>query len=568
VKVRVASAVAGVCVCVTAVSGWAGTGEDVKALLRRPLTPGSVALLVRHLDDAEVRERCVVALADPRPEVRAVAARVVGAAGSTVLLPKLREALGGEADRGAAIEELRAVVVLGRAEDDAATLAAARRLGGGLPAMLVQSLARVDVDRALDVYRKAGVDLLSPAAFGSVFRAAAEKRSEALAPLAAAVVEAKDARAWEAALAVAIDANLALPAAATLSALRSDELEIAGATAWHLIRQGEAGTAATPQDIRAALAARPPVTAAAATGHRTDSEALFALELLRRLTGADPVEDAAWIAARQNARGMSHVEGIILSVSLPPEQRRRVLDHLTDAERAALRLPPSAKELPFRERKVEPRLGTMSGYPRGLLPSLVEEAHCKVKGAVFAAGDVRYRPDGRPEAVSPVEVAGPSECGLVAETLLPLSLESDRVPHSSAQKSLMLALRDDLRDCWDDDPPIPPPAHVGDSLLESAVGTAGATEGGRIKEPKKIVDVRPIYPESAKKQRHQGVVVLEATIGRTGCVNAIDVLRGVGPDLNSAALRAVSGWRYTPTLLNGAPVPVVMSVTVNFRLSP
>jgi protein TonB len=29
---------------------------------------------------------------------------------------------------------------------------------------------------------------------------------------------------------------------------------------------------------------------------------------------------------------------------------------------------------------------------------------------------------------------------------------------------------------------------------------------------------------------------------------------------------AVQRWRYTPALLNGQPVPVVMTVTVNFKL--
>ena len=37
--------------------------------------------------------------------------------------------------------------------------------------------------------------------------------------------------------------------------------------------------------------------------------------------------------------------------------------------------------------------------------------------------------------------------------------------------------------------------------------------------------------------------------------------------LNAAALSAVVRWRYTPTLLDGEPVPVIMTVTVHFQLS-
>ena len=35
----------------------------------------------------------------------------------------------------------------------------------------------------------------------------------------------------------------------------------------------------------------------------------------------------------------------------------------------------------------------------------------------------------------------------------------------------------------------------------------------------------------------------------------------------SAAIDAVKQWRYTPTLLNGVPVAVLMTITINFRLN-
>jgi protein TonB len=90
--------------------------------------------------------------------------------------------------------------------------------------------------------------------------------------------------------------------------------------------------------------------------------------------------------------------------------------------------------------------------------------------------------------------------------------------------------------------------------------------GGNIKEPKKLRNVPPQYPDVAKQARVQGVVVLEATIDRSGRVDNVRVLRGI-PLLNEAALDAVRKWVYSPTMLNGEPVPVVMTVTVNFTLS-
>ena len=62
-----------------------------------------------------------------------------------------------------------------------------------------------------------------------------------------------------------------------------------------------------------------------------------------------------------------------------------------------------------------------------------------------------------------------------------------------------------------------------------------------------------------------GVVIIEATIGPNGAVQEAKVLRSI-PLLDAAALDAVRQWTFTPTTLNGVPVPVIMTVTVNFTL--
>ncbi len=60
-------------------------------------------------------------------------------------------------------------------------------------------------------------------------------------------------------------------------------------------------------------------------------------------------------------------------------------------------------------------------------------------------------------------------------------------------------------------------------------------------------------------------MILEATIGTDGTVKDLKVLRSI-PLLDAAAIDAVKQWQYTPTTLNGVPVPVIMTVTVNFTL--
>ena len=89
--------------------------------------------------------------------------------------------------------------------------------------------------------------------------------------------------------------------------------------------------------------------------------------------------------------------------------------------------------------------------------------------------------------------------------------------------------------------------------------------GGVIREPRKLVDVPPIYPDIARAAKVEGLVILEATIDERGLVIDARVLRSV-PLLDAAALAALKQWRYTPTLLNGTPVRVLITVTFRFSL--
>ena len=89
--------------------------------------------------------------------------------------------------------------------------------------------------------------------------------------------------------------------------------------------------------------------------------------------------------------------------------------------------------------------------------------------------------------------------------------------------------------------------------------------GGSIREPKKIRDVKPAYPADAQAAGVTGIVILEAIIDRDGYVRDAKVLRSVSM-LDQAAVEAVRQWQFTPTLLDGMPVEVIMTVTVNFTL--
>jgi TonB family protein len=89
---------------------------------------------------------------------------------------------------------------------------------------------------------------------------------------------------------------------------------------------------------------------------------------------------------------------------------------------------------------------------------------------------------------------------------------------------------------------------------------AASANGGCIRPPIKIKDVRPVYPAGVSGS----LVILAGRIDATGLVTGLEVLRSVDPALASAALEAVNGWEFLPTHLDGQPIETRMTVTVNF----
>jgi protein TonB len=104
-------------------------------------------------------------------------------------------------------------------------------------------------------------------------------------------------------------------------------------------------------------------------------------------------------------------------------------------------------------------------------------------------------------------------------------------------------------------PPPPPPAPP----------QAPRRIGGDIRPPVLVHRVEPTYPELAAKARVEGTVILEAIIDEDGTVQSLKVLRSV-PLLDKAAVAAVEQWTYSPVILNGSPVRVILTVTVSFKI--
>jgi len=116
---------------------------------------------------------------------------------------------------------------------------------------------------------------------------------------------------------------------------------------------------------------------------------------------------------------------------------------------------------------------------------------------------------------------------------------------------------------------VPPVPGGGENGPGTGTGTGTVTEpvrvGGVVVPPVKVHHVDPVYPQIAKQAGVQGTVVIDCVIDPMGNVVQARVLKSV-PLLTDAAVAAVSQWKYRPSQLNGTPVPVIMTVHVDFRL--
>jgi TonB family protein len=90
--------------------------------------------------------------------------------------------------------------------------------------------------------------------------------------------------------------------------------------------------------------------------------------------------------------------------------------------------------------------------------------------------------------------------------------------------------------------------------------------GGKVARPMPLHTPKPEYTEAARKARIQGIVIVQLILDKQGRVTHAEALRDLPMGLTESTLETVRSWRYEPATLNGKPVEVYMSVTVNFTL--
>jgi len=94
--------------------------------------------------------------------------------------------------------------------------------------------------------------------------------------------------------------------------------------------------------------------------------------------------------------------------------------------------------------------------------------------------------------------------------------------------------------------------------------------GGNIAQPALISSPKPVYPPGARAAGGADSVRLQGVVSKDGTVMALQ-LENPQPGLNNpeliqAAMDAVKQWRYQPGKLNGEPIEMMTTITVNFTL--
>ena len=101
-------------------------------------------------------------------------------------------------------------------------------------------------------------------------------------------------------------------------------------------------------------------------------------------------------------------------------------------------------------------------------------------------------------------------------------------------------------------------------MKECAETTAKAgTLGGNLRQPSKLVDRKPVYPEQLVGTG--GHVVFEARIGPDGMIADLQTVEASNPDFEQSAAAAIRQWEFTPTLLNCVAIEVPMKIDVTFK---
>lgn len=511
-------------------------------------TPYSVALLTQERDEAVAAESLQAALRSGVPLVRATAARVIAVRGATALLPPLREQLEAETDATAAREVIRAMGLLGTKED----IAAAARVSSRWPRSMDDALAAA-------VARRGGTNAID--SYGAILRATRMRNHAEFFRLSlwgvpnfigyagSRLLAAGDEAGWRGLLDALVYSNIALDPGVLAASLDTDAEAIRSASVWYLI----GGYAADPAVLSAVVKEKLAVPRGELSSNRED----FGRELLRRMLGGEKKNDERWL---------KFLAGDEADALLGDDQA--TLQYLTDEEYAVrynrcevrtrdcvLPRTRSSRTRTIPSQAVAPPAFTLPEVlPAGLADAIVSGARCD--GAWVGVAGATVDAAGRVRTLDLEPVGASRSCKAALETLLRVSFASNTSLRSPLTGGVLLVHARRAPLCLDEE-------HPGSEI------TSTFRTGGNVQTPKVKKRVEPQFPASALNAMGNArnvLVIIESVITKEGCVRSMRLLtQSPYPELNGAALLALSQWRFTPGYLEGKPVDVIFNLTVNFK---
>jgi TonB family protein len=515
----------------------------------RAQSPGiSATVLAIDATESKAAEVLRPALMSGDPHVRAFAARVALVRGFATLAADLRTALTVETDATAAREEIRALTMLEEKPDLEFLIAQAKRFPAGIDASLAYAVARRGPERAYDLFQRREALRTRPD-WESFFRTALWSSPARITGLAARVLGSGDETAWRALLEIARQSAVAVDAPVLFAALRSETESARVSTFWYLAH----GYAPDPSKFPELL--KPFVLAD--SSDTTSNRESFGRELVRRMNGGARREDPHWIEWLATREADEYLESdqdllMLLSDSEFTVRENRCKDiplQCALPKRDARRIPSRAVLQP------DFRLPTL--LPAGLAEAVVAASGCRE--GWLAVGSATVDSAGRVQKLDLKEVSG-SPCIAAMERILRFSLaDNERITSPLRSENLLFVRGTGAPVCLDEEAPGASPTR--ETPLQS---------GGDVRAPVVKRRVEPKFPESARRSMgamRSVMVIVESTISKTGCVRNMRMLaQSPYPELNAAALTALSRWQFTPGLLNGEPVDVTFNLTVNFQL--
>jgi len=518
--------------------------ESVERLLEMQPAPGVEAMLLAHATDARVGRRWIQLLAHQDAAVRLSAARALGVTSVRTSARELLEALARERDVAVVAEIVQALAIVGSDVDVLQVYAHLDRIGSDTAVALLDGLASARPALAAQHLQTAGPLRFVPTSVRAVYaRLAIGSPASADLVDAARTTIAED-TVVEGVIGGATDARRRLPKAIVAAGLA------AGLGVRHQTLTYLATVIGTPAGVAGdrALAGLAPANPRAG---EESPEGQWVRELERRWLGRKGTTTlVATIANLPDVPWVRTTSPSVLAV-LSPDEREAFVRRFALADAGARKLLDAAITGPAPAEPL-PTMRLLTDLPAPMVQEVLRFTRCEPQAADERMVTIRYRADRRPAAIA----GGPDPfspgCLRAARAVLGMAYgPPPRVPTDSI--AFLMRLDPAFVTC------------LADRQGGTASAVPGSTEWGVV-PPRKVHEVRPTYPDAAVRARLQGIVVVDARIERSGCVSDARVTMSVQEMLDLAALQAVTRWRYTPTTLNGVPVPVIMNVDVNFSL--